>query len=714
MTWSNDGGRSGTAPRFGEHLFTFAVIADSHVTEAEATAVGGYDIDTVKLGAARSRHVVHEINRLGPEFVVHLGDITHPAPGSPAYEDSANRFHAVYAEFECPLYLAAGNHDVGEKAFPGEPLSLQQARRTVNDDMIAEYERQFQTQYYSFEHRDCLFVVMNGMIVNSGLSCEDQQRQWLEALLEANQGRRVFMFSHYPAYLSHADEPGHYDATDEPGRSWLLGLLERHGVEAYYAGHVHNFFFNRHGATSCYVLPSICFLRHDYHELFRVAPGMKQGRQDGAKLGYAVVEVRANGHVNHIVRTYGATLGRDEPPAAAPPRLPLVHSLDNSGRSVGVDLRQEWCDTADIPTPWGLDAFSRKRVRNDYPLLALWEMGVRSLRVPLDDLADEATRARMAELAGLGHRFTVYAYGLPQGAARAALERHAGIVAAWEVIAPVTAAGELLADIAQLKGAAKTPVHFNAYRADADYFTSVAFSGSHGLRADERGVVEALLALDGAREALDGIVFGVAWDEPAAEAILGARSSVEGLGVRACVHVQFAHCKPHSEAKNRWHDTNRVAEAVTAAMASGDVGVFLDNFTGIDRGYFFSGGLVDRLYNPLDGSYVVRHLHAALSPECVMAGTHQIGEGGRAVELRVASGTGALILPECDMSVAALPVTPESAVSKGTGRSIDLVSGEIMDAAWRRETADGRGGISLAEPMICAGPSLLLLDDRAA
>ncbi len=32
-----------------EHLFTFAVIADSYVTEAEATAIGGYDIDTVKL-----------------------------------------------------------------------------------------------------------------------------------------------------------------------------------------------------------------------------------------------------------------------------------------------------------------------------------------------------------------------------------------------------------------------------------------------------------------------------------------------------------------------------------------------------------------------------------------------------------------------------------------------------------------------------------------
>ena len=39
----------------GERLFTFAIIADSHVTEEEASAIGGYDVDTVRLGSARSR-----------------------------------------------------------------------------------------------------------------------------------------------------------------------------------------------------------------------------------------------------------------------------------------------------------------------------------------------------------------------------------------------------------------------------------------------------------------------------------------------------------------------------------------------------------------------------------------------------------------------------------------------------------------------------------
>ena len=650
----------------GDHLFSFAVIADSHVTETEAAAIGGYDIDTVKLGAARSRYVVHQLNRLAPDFVVHLGDITHPEPGSPAYEDSAGRFHRVYEELECPLYLVAGNHDIGEKAFTGEPLTRQQAQRTVNDDMIAEYERHFQAQYYSFEHRDCLFVIVNGMIVNSGLACEERQRQWLEALLDANPGRRVFMFSHYPPYLSHPGEPGHYDATDEPGRSWLLGVMERHGVEAYYAGHVHNFFFNRHGTTNCYVLPSICFLRHDYHELFRVAPGMKQGRHDGAKLGYALVAVHREGHLNHVMRTYGRTLeaGDTLPEETAPP--PSVHGLSPGTNGVGLYLRQPWCDRADIPTPWGLDAFIRKRVRNDYPLLAIWEMGVQDLRVPLDDLADPETRNRMTELAALGHRFTAYSYGLPKGSAREALETHGHVLAAWELIAPTTSVAELLADAAVLKGA--VPLYFNACRVDVE-----AFSSSHGLQCDERRTVEALLSLDGALDAIDGMVFGLGWREAPTPAIEAARRSVEGLDLAVAIHVQFAHRKPQGMGETECHDANRIAESATAAIAHSDVTVFLDNFTGIDRGYYFSGGLVDRLYNPLAGALIVRHINAALRGGCA-TGAISENRNGRIVELQHPEG--ALLLPLAELDPTELPNAP----SRGTERWIDLVRGETAPA----------------------------------
>ncbi|MFP6730093.1 MAG: metallophosphoesterase [Alphaproteobacteria bacterium] len=656
----------------GDHLFTFAVIADTHVTETEASAISNFDIDTVKLGEGRSAYVVAEINRLKPDFVVHLGDITHPGPGTPAYEDSAQRFKAVYEALECPLHLVAGNHDIGEKVFAGELLSRQQAQLTVNDDMIAEYEHHFQAHYHSFEHQDCLFVIINGMIVNSGLACEEEQRQWLETLLDAKPGRRIFMFSHYPPYLSRANENDHYDATDEPGRSWLLGVMERYKVEAFYAGHVHNFFFNHHDETNCYVLPSVSFLRHDYHELFRVAPGMKQGRHDGAKLGYAVVQVHGEGHLNHIIRTHGRTDDQAREAPAAPSTLPLIHGLAPKQRGVGLYLRQPWCDSADIQTPWGLDAFNRKRIRNDYPLLAVWEMGVRDLRVPLDDLADPETQSRMIELAALGHRFTAYSYGLPKGAARQALSDHGHILSAWEVIAPTTSLAGLLDDIAAYKGA--TPVHFNAYRIDVE-----AFSSSHGLEVDERGTVEALLALDGARQVIDGMVFGIGWRESPVPAMIAAQDSVAGLGVMATVHVQFAHRKLGDQDENtdkdatERHDANRIAEAVVGVLANANLTVFLDNFTGIDRGYFFSGGLLDRLYNPQAGARIVRHLHAILPEGCDLG---DLSENDHGRVLALGRPEGALLLPASDCDPAALPGAP----SRDAGRWIDLASGEAPPA----------------------------------
>ncbi len=647
----------------GKRLFSFALVADSHVTEEDAVAIGGYDIDTVMLSVSRSRYAVDQINRLAPDFVVHLGDITHPEPDTPAYEDSARRFHRVYEELDCPLHLVAGNHDIGEKAFPGEPLAAQHAKRTVNDDMIAEYERHFQSQYYAFDHRGCLFVVINGMIVNSGLSSEDQQRLWLENLLEQNSGRRVFVFSHYPAYLSNPDETNHYDATDEPGRTWLLELLERHGVEAHFAGHVHNFFFNRHASTNYYVLPSICFLRHDYHELFRNAPGMKQGRHDGAKLGYVIVDVHESGHLARVNRTFGRTLDENQVSDIPSVVLPDVHALKPDSHGVGVYLRQPWCDSADIPTPWGLDAFSRKRVRNDYPLLALWEMGVRKLRVPLDDLCDPATRARMVELAALGHRFTACSYGLPRPAAREALVEHGHHLASWEVIAPVTSLQDLLAGIAELKG--NLPVLFNAFRPYCE-----AFSCSHGLEADERGVVEAILGLDGAIDTLDGMVFGINWNDSPAHAIQTARTSIDGSGISLTIHVQFAHRKPLSRDQTERHDANRIAESVAVAMCFDDVDVVLDNFTGIDRGYYFSGGLVDRLYNPLAGAHIVHNLHATLASGCRMTAIRD-ERAIRVLELEGAAK--ALLLPDAELA----PQDMTGAPARDTGMFLDLVSGNV-------------------------------------
>src|SRR5690606_11861887 len=77
----------------------------------------------------------------------------------------------------------------------------------------------------------------------------------------------------------------------------------------------------------------------------------------------------------------------------------------------------------------------RKWARNDYPLLALWEMGVKLSKVPALDLEEQESRTRMQLMARMGHRYVVTTLGLPRGAQSVDELSRAG-VAAYEVNFP--------------------------------------------------------------------------------------------------------------------------------------------------------------------------------------------------------------------------------------------------------------------------------------
>ena len=222
--------------------------------------------------------LVARVNAMEPAFVVHLGDITDPVPVSPSFVDSAQAFHKASESFSMPYHLVPGNHDIGEKIHPALPKI--DANVSITKRAIDQYEQHFGRQRYSFEHEGCLFLVINTMLINSGLEAEREQWDWLEETLSANAGKRTFVFAHYPLYLSARDEPDFYDNIDEPGRSQLIDLLKQYDVEGYYAGHVHNYFYNHLNGMHQFVLPSTGIIRADYMEFFRTTPTRDIGRFD--------------------------------------------------------------------------------------------------------------------------------------------------------------------------------------------------------------------------------------------------------------------------------------------------------------------------------------------------------------------------------------------------------------------------------------------------
>ena len=211
------------ADDLGALRYVFGVITDTHVNQGEDDCNSPFQVN--QLANARMRYVVRSLNARDLAFVINVGDLVHPVPAIPdLYKRAAACFHEQVKELRHPLYLAPGNHDVGDKPNDWAPAA------GICDAYLALWEEHFGAQFQSFDHEGDHFVIINAEIINSGLDSEARQRTWLEADLAAAKGKRLFMFSHYPPYFAKPDEEENYDNIGEPGRSWMLNLLVEHGA----------------------------------------------------------------------------------------------------------------------------------------------------------------------------------------------------------------------------------------------------------------------------------------------------------------------------------------------------------------------------------------------------------------------------------------------------------------------------------------------------
>ncbi len=665
----------------GGPLFSFAIIADTHITDEEGKAIAGSQ-QAGENAASMYCDLIERVNSMEPAFVVHLGDITHPLPISPEYGEAALAFHKASEIFSMPYYLVPGNHDIGEKIFPALPELDGQI--TITKRSIGLYEQHFGRQHFSFQHQECLFIGINSMLINSGLEEEQEQWGWLEQTLHKHAGNRVFVFSHYPLYLSALDETAHYDNIDAPGRSRMLELLRQFNVEGFYAGHVHNFFYNYLDGMHQFVLPSTSIVRHDYLEFFRTTPSREMGRFDTAKTGFFWVDVFARGHVPHLVRTNGAHRHK-------------THSWHNYGGSLTMDLRMPWCDEADISTPWGVEIFERKHVRNDYPLSALWEMGIKNFRISISDIMDARVSKRVAELIGLGHKFTVVMFGMPSEDRCAALAAHGSGIKAIEIVALFSQWQKLIAPLTRLRELAGYQIYLNPVRPEVQ-----GWSTHHGLHTDLAEEIDWVLSLSDLNRAVDGFVFGLRQDVHPFDGYEAARGSLGDTGYQIILHVPcvgFNKTSAPTDDASRMHELTRVTEAALLARVNPGLSVIVDNFVELDRGYFNCRGLVDRLYNPQDSSRVLSSLDFLLprhlrNPSIYETEQHRI--------VLTESDTGQVLLIVAHNEAASTEPCDHFSgeVLDQQGTLVDLVTDEALHMSYRAFSTKSTDGDGPQSPML--------------
>lgn len=586
--------------------FRFAVIADTHVNPSEQDLISPFE--SHRLTNERLRHTVRVLNSLQPDLVVHVGDMVHPVPEAVTYPQAVARFREAMSGLKAPLKVVPGNHDIGDKQADFVPAG------SIQPGYIDLYREHFGDDFHAFDAGGCRFVVINTSLINSGLPQEQQQATWLERELSAHAGRRLFLCIHYPPFIAEASEPGHYDNIDEPGRGWLMEVIRNHRVTAVFTGHVHNFFFNRIGETPVFSMPSTAFVRGDYSELFAVGQpaSHENGRNDTSKLAVLVIDVHEDRIVPQFIRTLD---GGDAGAQRAQRDWPLLPPAAGSPAALGIDLRYSWSELHEIPYSSMLDEFRRKLARNDYPILALWEMGIGKLRVPIDDLCREQPCDRMLAMAAQGSRFTVFCFGWPDALTMAHIARHRAMLHAVEVVVKWPLPPDLSQRLGVLASEAGVPVHLSRFWSASGHSRDgkqIKLLVDHGFAGASDETAGELVQAVGPG-AVQGLVFRIPRSVSPRQGILDAVQRTAPWGVRAQVHVRLADDSPavgHPDV----HETElRVLEAAFCAQALPQADVFIDTLSDVDRGYFPRAGLVDRRFNPRSAGHALRNLHGVLS-----------------------------------------------------------------------------------------------------
>ena len=167
---------------------------------------------------------VTAINQLKPPFVVITGDFVNNSKS----KEQIAAYKSMIAQIDSSVkvYMIPGNHDIGK----------------VSRVSIDNYKKNYGETHFSFRYGDCAFIGIDSNIIKE----EDKEREevqfkWLEQELQKTKDARFkFVFTHCSVFLKQMDEPVNYSNFSLPMREKYVRLFQKYGVNAIFAGHLHN------------------------------------------------------------------------------------------------------------------------------------------------------------------------------------------------------------------------------------------------------------------------------------------------------------------------------------------------------------------------------------------------------------------------------------------------------------------------------------------
>ncbi len=666
----------------------FIVIADTHyMLDVTGQSV---EFNSRRRQTARADFALRTVAGLGDLPVIHMGDLVQEFPERPGFAQAVDEALAQLAACGVSPRFVPGNHDVGDKPDPTMPADW------VTPAYLADFHRRFGSSWQSWDESGLHFVILNSQILNSGLPAEAEQAEWLEADLQAHAGERIFLFLHLPPYLHNPAEIslGHYDNIDEPARSWLLALVQRHQIEMLFAAHIHWAFYNEirsstsgRSRTSYYTVPSVAFTRPGFSELFASPPPPEQGRDDAGKLGFYLVRVMDEGSRVHFVRTRGEVGVTD-------PRLRLLTrtSPDLPASPLGVVLHHPLSRQGQTPSIW--PSAVRQPVRNDYPLLAAQEVGLRHLLAPVSDLADPLQRERLGILREEGVAITARLLWRPGVALPGpeTLDSCDGLQI--DVLGDPVPALELAACLREWRQSSSLPITLSCVlpnwtvpgkqhnRSQIGFLPGQLTALGKWLATNDLAVERVLCRMDASGEN---------------QTLLAQVEESDSMHPAAIGTLDWIVELPSTSTGQR---LNSAAEALFALAARPASRLFVEPFVELDRTMDVAEGLLDRLCNPTPIFHLLRHLNTLLfsQPSPLTGFSQKEIPGGRLLSGMRGAKAFHLLLPNAqeEHSFAQLEIDDNR-----RGTVYDLVSG-------RRIEKDLPGFLKPGRSFVLTGPTLFV------
>src|SRR3954453_8593837 len=176
------------------------------------------------------------ISATRPDLVVNSGDATFDGPTN---ADDFAFAKSLHDALPVQCRFIPGNHDIGDNptavgAPPTQPVTPATCRAFVSA---------FGEDHWRFDAAGWCFIGLNSLVMNTGLSFEAEQFDWLKSQLDSLGGKPLALFMHKGLFLNAADDP-ETAATSiryipQPVRAQLIEVLRNLDWRLVASGHLH-------------------------------------------------------------------------------------------------------------------------------------------------------------------------------------------------------------------------------------------------------------------------------------------------------------------------------------------------------------------------------------------------------------------------------------------------------------------------------------------